>query len=151
MAGRRRTLNRMDLRAANEAAERRAKDDDTEEKEDEEEEDEEDDEASDDAGGDDEEEEDEGGDDEEEEAPKPKKKPAKPKAAKAPAKRTREKKAIRMRMIWAVFNNSNQRVAAFDYPKRAEAQALAEKLTTDKKSTHFVQPVKEPIEEKKEG
>jgi hypothetical protein len=41
-------------------------------------------------------------------------------------------------------------VAKFDYPKRAEAEALAAKLTADKKSTHFVQAVKEPMEEKAE-
>ena len=33
---------------------------------------------------------------------------------------------------------------------RHEAEEHAARLTTDKKSTHFVQPVKEPIEEKKE-
>ena len=33
---------------------------------------------------------------------------------------------------------------------RKEAEDHAAKLTTDKRSTHFIQPVKEPIEEKKE-
>ena len=56
-----------------------------------------------------------------------------------------------MKVVWGVFNNSNQRVAAYEYPKRAEADAHAAKLTADKKSTHFVQPVKEPIEEKKDA
>jgi hypothetical protein len=32
-----------------------------------------------------------------------------------------------------------------------EADEHAARLTTDKKSTHFVQPVKEPMEEKKEA
>jgi hypothetical protein len=44
-------------------------------------------------------------------------------------------------------NNANQRVAIFDYPRRHEADALAAQLRADKKITHFVQPVKEPIGE----
>ena len=55
-----------------------------------------------------------------------------------------------MKVVWGVFNNSNQRVATYDYPKRKDADEHAAKLTADKKNTHFVQPVKEAIEEKKE-
>ncbi len=40
-------------------------------------------------------------------------------------------------------------VATYDYPKKADAEAHAAKLMADKKSTHFVQPVKQPIEEEK--
>ena len=72
--------------------------------------------------------------------PKPKAKP-----------RSRAAKVTRMKVVWGVFNNSNQRVAVYEYPKRKEADEHAARLTADKKSTHFVQPVKEPIEEKKEG
>ena len=88
----------------------------------------------------------------EEEVPKKKpKKPAKePKAPKKPKARSRTAKVSRMKLVWGVFNNSNVRVAAYDYPKKHEAEEHAARLTTDKKSTHFVQPVKEPIEEKKE-
>ena len=87
----------------------------------------------------------------EEEAPK-KKKPAKAKAPKAakPKSRSRTPKVTRMKVVWGVFNNSNQRVAVYDYPKRQDAYDHAAKLTNDKKSTHFVQPVKEPMEEKKD-
>jgi hypothetical protein len=42
-------------------------------------------------------------------------------------------------------------VATYEYPKRKEADDHAAKLTADKKSTHVVQPVKEPREEKKEA
>ena len=52
-----------------------------------------------------------------------------------------------MKVVWAGFNNANQRVAVFDYPKRQEADQLAAQLKADKKLTHLVQPVKEPIEE----
>ena len=140
----RRILNRKDLRADYEAAERR-KGDEGEELDEEEEgdEDEEEAEADEDAGDVDEEE------DEEEEAPK-KRKPAKePKPKTKP--RSRSAKTTRMKVVWGVFNNSNQRVAVYDYPRRKDADAHAAQLTADKKSTHFVQPVKEPIEEKKEG
>ncbi len=140
---RRRTLNHKELRADYEAAERRkqegeeAEDDEVEEDEDEDEE-----EASD-------EEEGEAGD-EDEEAPAPAKKPAKKKAApKEPKpKRVRTPKVVRQKVVWAVFNNSNQRVASFDYPKKKEAEDHAAKLSADKKQTFFVQPVKEPMEEK---
>ena len=55
-----------------------------------------------------------------------------------------------MRVVWGVFNNSHQMIASYEYPKKAEADSHAARLMADKKSTHFVQPVKEPIEEKKE-
>src|SRR5262249_26306827 len=90
----------------------------------------------------------EAGDEEEAEAEapkKPKKAPAKPRP------RSRAAKHQRMKYVWAVFNNSHQCVAKFDYPKRKEAEEHAAKLSTDKKQTFFVQPVKEAIEEKKEA
>lgn len=143
----RRIMNRKELRADYDAAERRQADaeTDTEEEEVDEEEDEEGEEGEE-AEGDD-----EVGDGEDDDgAPKkkPKKKKAAPKVAKP--KRTRAPKITRMKVVWGVFSNSNQRVAVYDYPKRKEAEEHAARLTADKKSTHFVQPVKEPIEEKKE-
>jgi cobalamin biosynthesis protein CobT len=140
----RRILNRKDLRADYEAAERRKQEDDEDEAEDEEEES---DELEDDAEaadeGDEEDEEDE------EEAPKKKKKaPVK----EAKPKRSRAAKQVRMKVVWGVFNNSNQCVARFDYPKRKEAEDHAAKLAAAKTPPQpfFVQPVKEPMEEKKE-
>jgi hypothetical protein len=140
MAGRR-ILNRKDLRADYEAAERRKQDE--EELEDEEEGDEEEEEAEGEAEEGDEEEE-----GEEEEAPKKKKKAAPPKEAKP--KRSRSAKQVRMKVVWGVFNNSNQRVATFDYPKKQEALDHAAKLQAAKNPPQpfFVQPVKEPMEEK---
>jgi hypothetical protein len=153
----RRILNRRDLRAANDAAERReAETEDEDEKDEEEEEDEKEEDEEGESDGDAEDEGDadaeaEGGDDDEE-APKKKKKPKKPPKEKVvkPRKSRSAKKPTRMKVVWGVFNNSNARVATYDYPKRADADAHAAKLTADKKSTHFVQPVKEPMEEKKE-
>jgi hypothetical protein len=138
---RRRTLNHKELRADYEAAERRkqeeggAEDEELDEDEDEDEE-----EASDEGEG-------EGGDEDEE---APAKKPAKKKAApKEPKpKRVRTPKVVRQKVVWVVFNNSNQKVASFDYPKKKEAEEHAAKLSADKKQTFFVQPVKENMEEK---
>ncbi len=141
MAGRR-ILNRKDLRADYEAAERRKAED--EDVEDEEEGDEDEDEAEAEA------DEDEGdeSDEDEEEAPKPKKRKASSKEAKP--KRSRSAKQVRMKVVWGVFNNSNQRVATFDYPKKQEAIEHAAKLQAAKNPPQpfFVQPVKEPMEEK---
>ena len=143
-----RIQNRMEKRAEHEAYERRQAEGDEEREDDEEEEEEESDEeeaaADEEAGGDDE----EGGGDDEEAPPKKKKKVVKePKKAKP---RSRAAKVTRMKVVWGVFNNSNQCVASYAYPQKAEAEAHAVKLTADKRNTHFVQQVKEPMEEKKE-
>jgi len=147
----RRILNRKEMRADYDAAERRKQDDDEsdetedeaeDEGEDEEEEEGEAEDKAEDKEGDEEEE-----PEEEDEAPK-KKKVAKPKAKAKAKPRSRTPKVVRMKVVWGVFNNSNQRVATYEYPKRKEAEDHAAKLMNDKKSTHFVQPVKEPLEEK---
>ena len=157
----RRILNRKDMRADFDAAERR-KDTDEESDEDEEEGDDEDEDAEEGEEGEDEEAEgDEAeaeaeveGDEDEEEKPAPKKKkPAKAKVVKEPRKsRARAAKVVRQRVVWGVFNNSHQCVATYEYPRKADADQHASRLMTDKKTTHFVQPVKEPWEdrEKKE-
>jgi len=153
----RRVLNRKDLRNDFDAAERR-KTDEEETEEEEEEEGDEDEEAEEEAGEETdaeaevEDEEGEASEDDEEKPKKKKKAVPKPKAKpKAKAKpRSRAAKIVRMKVVWGVFNNSNQRIAVYEYPKRKEADDHAARLTADKKNTHFVQPVKEPIEEKKE-
>jgi len=153
----RRVLNRKDLRNDFDAAERR-KTDEEETEEEEEEEGDEDEEAEEEAGEETdaeaevEDEEGEASEDDEEKPKKKKKAIPKPKAKpKAKAKpRSRAAKIVRMKVVWGVFNNSNQRIAVYEYPKRKEADDHAARLTADKKNTHFVQPVKEPIEEKKE-
>ena len=140
----RRTLNYRELRSYDdEEGERRKGEEEGEEEVEDEDEDEEEEAAE--AEADEEVEADEA--DEEEE---PVKKPPKKKAPAKPArpKRTRAGKVVRLRVVWGVFNNSNQRVATFDYNRRAEAEEHAAKLSTDKKQTYFIQPVKEPIEEK---
>jgi hypothetical protein len=133
----------MEKRAEYEAYERRQAEDagDRDDEDEDEDEDEEEAEASDEAG-------DEAAEGDEEEAPK--KKPAK-EAKPRSRPRSRAAKVVRVKMVWGVFNNANVRVATYEYPQRRDAEEHAAKLTADKKSTHFVQPVKEPIEEKKEA
>lgn len=138
MARARRTLDRKTLREQGEAADR-AKDDD--DKGDEEEEAEPEEEAS----GDDEGDEDGG-----KKKPK-KKKPAakKPAKPKAPAKpRSRAAKIVRMKVVWAVYNNSHTLIEEFPYPQKSDAEALLAKITTDKKSggPFFLQPLKKPMD-----
>ena len=74
-----------------------------------------------------------------------------PKAAKkAPVKRkSRAKvaKEVRLKAFWGVFNQSLRRIAVFEYSQRPEADKKAADLTESQKSPHFVQLVKEVIEE----
>jgi hypothetical protein len=151
----RRIINRKEKRAEHDAYERTAKEDEDQEEEEEEEGDEEAEEEADaggEAGDDDEDAEAEGdGDDEDAPKKKKKKKEPKPKVVKAkPKTRTRTAKVVRMKVVWAVYNNSNQQVKTFEYPDRKSADEYAAKMRTDKKTTYFVQPFKKPIEEKKE-
>jgi hypothetical protein len=81
---------------------------------------------------------------------------AAPKKKKAPSKaprpkRVRATKAVRQRVVWGVFNNSNARVETFPFPQKKEAEDYAARMKAEKNSTYFVQPVKEPIEDDHEG
>ena len=74
----------------------------------------------------------------------------KKKAAKKKTKRKSRAKAaaeVRLKAFWGVFNQSLKRVALYDYSQKKEAMKKAEELTAKGKSPHFVQPVKEVIEE----
>ena len=77
---------------------------------------------------------------------KKKKAPAKKKAAKS---RSRAKAAaqVRMKLFWGVFNQSLKRVALYEFNQRKQAEKKAEDLSKSGKSPHFVQRVKEAIEE----
>ena len=72
------------------------------------------------------------------------------KKAKKKAKRKSRKKAdaqIRLKLFWGVFNQSMKRVALYDFSQQKEAEKKAEDLSKNGKSPHFVQKVKEVIEE----
>lgn len=51
----------------------------------------------------------------------------------------------RMRVVWAVCDVGGRTVATFDYPNKAEAEALAAELKAKRKGVHFVRSVKEPM------
>lgn len=69
---------------------------------------------------------------------------------KAPAKRksrSRSAKEIRLKAFWGVFNQSLKRVALFEYAEKKKAAKMAKELTSSGKSPHFVQLVKEAVQE----
>jgi hypothetical protein len=74
------------------------------------------------------------------------KKVAKPKTTK-PRKSAKSKAPVRMRVRWAVVNDSLKQVAIFDYPQRNEAEQKAADLMEKGKGHHFVRGVKEPMPE----
>ena len=73
----------------------------------------------------------------------------KKKAAKKKTTRSRSKAAadVRMRLFWGVFNQSLKRVALYEFNQRKQAEKKAEDLSKSAKTPHFVQRVKEAIEE----
>lgn len=79
-----------------------------------------------------------------------KKKKAAATTKKTPTKRKSRAKAakeVRLRAYWGVFNQSLKRVALFEYSEKKKADKKAQELSASGKSPHFVQPVKEAIEE----
>jgi hypothetical protein len=74
-----------------------------------------------------------------------------PTAAKKPAAKRKSRakvaKEVRLKAFWGVFTQSLRRVALFEHSQRAEADKKAADLTESQKSPHFVQLVKEVIEE----
>jgi hypothetical protein len=143
----RRTMNRMEKRAEFEAYEANQRGKNEDEDDDDDDEDDAEEEKEDGAENDSEVEIE--ADEDEDDAPKPKKK----KAATEPKPRARKRtvKVPRLKVVWGVFNNGNQCVARYEYPKKNEADEHAARLQMEKRQTFFVQPIKEPIEEKKEN
>jgi hypothetical protein len=83
-------------------------------------------------------------------APKKKKAAATKKATTTTTKRksrAKSAKEVRLKAYWGVFNQSLKRVALFEYNEKRKAEKKAEDLSASGKSPHFVQPVKEAIEE----
>jgi len=76
------------------------------------------------------------------------------KAAKKAVKKTTKRKSrkkvvkeVRLKAFWGVFSQSLRRVALFEYNQRLEADKKADALSKSAKTPHFVQLVKEVIEE----
>jgi len=77
-----------------------------------------------------------------------KKTPAKKKAA---PRKSRSKSAaeVRLKAYWGVFNQSLKRVALYEYADKKKAEKRAQELSeSGSKTPHFVQPVKEAVQEK---
>src|SRR5437899_2775815 len=60
-------------------------------------------------------------------------------------RRPRPAPSPRMRVVWAVCDIGGRTVATFDYPCKADAEALAQALKAKGKGSHFVRSVKEPM------
>lgn len=80
------------------------------------------------------------------EKPKKAAKTAKPRAPRKSRKAVAAE--VRLKAFWGVFNQSLKRLALFEYSQRKQADKKASELTEKHNSPHFVQPVKEVIEEK---
>lgn len=76
-----------------------------------------------------------------------KKAKAAPKRKKATKRKTAKSKEVRLKLFWGVFTQSLRRVAIFNYEEKAAAEKKAEELSESQGSPHFVQKVKEVIEE----
>ena len=77
-------------------------------------------------------------------------KKAAPKKKAAARKKTSTKAAARsagrMRLVWAVCDQSGTPVKQYDYPKRDDADKEAARLTASKGKLHFVRKEKVPME-----
>jgi hypothetical protein len=80
-------------------------------------------------------------------AAKTKKKAATKKAAPKRKSRAKAAKDIRLKAFWGVFNQTLKRIALFDYSERKKADKMAAELTANGKSPHFVQLVKDVVQE----
>ena len=60
-------------------------------------------------------------------------------------KRPKPTPTARMRVVWAVCDVGGRTVASFDYPQKADAEALIARLKAQGKGTHFLRSVKEPM------
>jgi hypothetical protein len=75
---------------------------------------------------------------------------AEKKVKKAPAKRksrAKTPKEVRLKAFWGVFNQSMKCVTKFEYNERKYADKKVAELNASGKSPHFVQLIKEVIEE----
>ena len=72
--------------------------------------------------------------------------PAEKKPRAAPAeRRPKPEETSRMRVVWAVCDIGGRTVATFDYPAKADAEALAVQLKARGKGAHFVRSIKQPM------
>jgi hypothetical protein len=68
-----------------------------------------------------------------------------PRTKTEPTPRNKPAASPRTRIVWAVCDVGGRTVAKFDYPAKAEAEALIGQLKAQGKGTHFLRSLKEPI------
>jgi len=68
-----------------------------------------------------------------------------PRARTEPERRPKPTPTARTRVVWAVCDVGGRTVATFDYPQKADAEALIAELKARGKGMHFLRSVKEPI------
>ena len=66
---------------------------------------------------------------------------------KAVRRKKKEPAEIRVKLFYGVFNQSLKRVALYEFNQKKQAEKKAVELSKDGKTPHFVQKVKEVIEE----
>lgn len=76
-----------------------------------------------------------------------KKKKAAPKKKATRKSRKKEPSEVRVKLFWGVFSQSLKRVALFEFNQKKQAEKKASDLSQGGKSPHFVQKVKEVIDE----
>lgn len=76
-----------------------------------------------------------------------KKKPAAKKTPTRKARKKRDVSEVRFKLFWGVFNQSLKRVALYEFNEKKEADKKAKDLSKDGKTPHFVQKVKEQIQD----
>ena len=76
-----------------------------------------------------------------------KKAAVKKKATPRKPRKKKEAAIIRVKLFYGVFNQSLKRVALFEFNQKKQAEKKAVDLSKDGKTPHFVQKVKEAIEE----
>jgi hypothetical protein len=77
-------------------------------------------------------------------------KSAKKTAVKKPRAKKKATAPTRLRLVWGVYDNSNNQVAIYPFNERDAAQKRADELTARGKGGYFTQPVKQPIAEEEE-
>jgi hypothetical protein len=68
-----------------------------------------------------------------------------PRARTESERRPKAAATARTRVVWAVCDVGGRTVATFDYPQKADAEALITELKARGKGMHFLRSVKEPI------
>lgn len=75
----------------------------------------------------------------------PKDEPARPRRPSEPARPKPSATPPRLKIVWNVCDVGGRTIATFDYPQKADAEALAASLKTRGKGPHFVRSEKVPM------